>query len=566
MFSISQKTIAPLLIILIVISMIAFHFALASVTDTLRPTADGGEDSNDWKNTSNASCSGVDCYTEVDESSGASCTNSDGDTSYIKSDTNGAVQTFDIDESGVPDDYIISQIDITICARRAVTGVVSIETRKCIDNVCTSSGSSITLTDSYVETTQSHSGLNITKGASTDIEIGVINTSAKTVQVSQISADITYSMAPDTTAPSGVSDLAPSGATTNSIDLDWSAPGDDAGFGTATAYDVRYSTSAINDSNWSSATQATGEPSPSVAGFAEAMTVSGLSANTTYHFAIKTSDEVPNESAISNVPSLATLAEGEDPTISIPTGGGSVAPSKIYLSGQAYPDSKIEVLRKGSLDTIYKNIPVERSVINDDGTFSIIHLGLLGANYLVALRVEDKDGRKTGIISFNVDLASEDLIVEDIFVPPTVGFEDTLVKKGADVHIVGYAAPNNIIELEIGGIKKETQSNASGFYELVMNTDNLDAGSHTVRARQIASSTEEIRTSNFGISYTFKLSNLSVPLADFDKDSKIGITDWSIFLFRWGSEQSDLRSRIDLDGNGIINIADFSIFLRAFSI
>ena len=36
------------------------------------------------------------------------------------------------------------------------------------------------------------------------------------------------------------------------------------------------------------------------------MTVSGLSGDTTYYFAMKTSDEVPNVSAISNVPSAKT--------------------------------------------------------------------------------------------------------------------------------------------------------------------------------------------------------------------------------------------------------------------
>lgn len=115
---------------------------------------------------------------------------------------------------------------------------------------------------------------------------------------------------PDTTAPAAISDLALSGATTDSIDLDWTAPGDDNSTGTATTYDVRYSTSLISEANWSSATQATGEPSPSVAGSAESMTVSGLSSGTTYYFAIKTSDEVPNTSSISNVPNEATTSGG----------------------------------------------------------------------------------------------------------------------------------------------------------------------------------------------------------------------------------------------------------------
>ena len=119
----------------------------------------------------------------------------------------------------------------------------------------------------------------------------------------------------DDTAPAAVTDLATGTVTTSSVQLSWTAPGDDGATGTANSYDVRYSTSTITAGNWATATQANGEPSPQIAGSAETFTVTLLSASTTYYFAIKTSDEVvqagfqratPNESVISNVPSAAT--------------------------------------------------------------------------------------------------------------------------------------------------------------------------------------------------------------------------------------------------------------------
>ena len=117
----------------------------------------------------------------------------------------------------------------------------------------------------------------------------------------------TYATVADPGAPSAVSDLATGTLTSSSVQLNWTAPGDNGATGTATSYDVRYSTAVINDGNWASATQATGEPAPQVGGSAETFTVTGLSSTTTYYFAIKTSDEVPNESALSNVPSATTL-------------------------------------------------------------------------------------------------------------------------------------------------------------------------------------------------------------------------------------------------------------------
>ncbi len=114
----------------------------------------------------------------------------------------------------------------------------------------------------------------------------------------------------DVTAPAAVIDPSLSGATVNSLVLGWTAPGDDGAAGTAAAYDIRYSTSAIaSDADFAAAVQVIGEPAPALAGTAQTMTVTGLSAATTYYFVMKAQDEVPNVSAKSNVPSLATLVQ-----------------------------------------------------------------------------------------------------------------------------------------------------------------------------------------------------------------------------------------------------------------
>lgn len=105
---------------------------------------------------------------------------------------------------------------------------------------------------------------------------------------------------PDTTPPAAVTDLAAGSPTANTITLTWDAPGDDGSAGTATEYDVRYSTSTITDESWLSATQAAREPAPHIGGAAETFTITGLWASTTHYFAVKTADEVPNWSEMSN--------------------------------------------------------------------------------------------------------------------------------------------------------------------------------------------------------------------------------------------------------------------------
>jgi parallel beta-helix repeat protein len=108
----------------------------------------------------------------------------------------------------------------------------------------------------------------------------------------------------DCTPPGAVTDLIVTGTTSDSATVTWKAPGDDGNVGTATTYDIRYSTSEITETNWDSAIQCLGEPVPNPAGTTETYTVTDLSPGTTYYFALKTADEVPNWSPLSNVVSV----------------------------------------------------------------------------------------------------------------------------------------------------------------------------------------------------------------------------------------------------------------------
>jgi hypothetical protein len=115
---------------------------------------------------------------------------------------------------------------------------------------------------------------------------------------------------PDTVAPAAITNLAAVTGTTNgSVDLSWTAVGDDDNSGTASSYLVRYSTNAITASNWAGATPVTtGIPTPSVAGSTQSMMVNGLTPGVRYYFAILAQDENPNTGAISNSPSAVAKA------------------------------------------------------------------------------------------------------------------------------------------------------------------------------------------------------------------------------------------------------------------
>jgi phosphodiesterase/alkaline phosphatase D-like protein len=97
----------------------------------------------------------------------------------------------------------------------------------------------------------------------------------------------------DTTAPAAIGTLATGTITAHTVVLTWTAVGDDSLTGTASQYDIRYSTATITAGNFGSATAVSGEPTPTAAGTAQQMTVTGLTAATPYYFAMKTPTSSP---------------------------------------------------------------------------------------------------------------------------------------------------------------------------------------------------------------------------------------------------------------------------------
>ena len=101
--------------------------------------------------------------------------------------------------------------------------------------------------------------------------------------------------------PAPVTDLAINATSDTDFLLTWTAPGDDGVLpGAASEYDVRYSMRPITAEDFASADRVTGAPTPSQSGETERFLVTGFRPRTDYYFALKTTDEVPNWSEMSN--------------------------------------------------------------------------------------------------------------------------------------------------------------------------------------------------------------------------------------------------------------------------
>jgi len=115
----------------------------------------------------------------------------------------------------------------------------------------------------------------------------------------------------DTTPSAAVSDLAATAVSSNTVTLAWTAPGDDGIVGTASSYDIRYTTAGViaSTADFNFATQVQGEPAPQIAGSTETFTVTSLAPGTTYFFGIRTADDAGNISGLSNCVFTRTCVE-----------------------------------------------------------------------------------------------------------------------------------------------------------------------------------------------------------------------------------------------------------------
>lgn len=89
--------------------------------------------------------------------------------------------------------------------------------------------------------------------------------------------------------------------------LHWTAPGDDGLSGRASQYEGRYALSLLTSSSWALGMPITGLPTPAPSGAYDSVRVAQLQPNTTYWFGLRTADERPNWSPLSNVVQFTTL-------------------------------------------------------------------------------------------------------------------------------------------------------------------------------------------------------------------------------------------------------------------
>jgi len=235
-------------------------------------------------------------------------------------------------------------------------------------------------------------------------------------------------------------------------------------------------------------------------------------------------------------------------------GGGAVVTTKVILQGKAYPKAPVTVLVDGKVVTDKK--------ADDDANFKIEITSINSGVYTFGVWAADRKGRKSITFSFTLTVSLGTITtVSGIFLPPTIDLDKVNVNKGEVVNILGETAPASVLTISVespGEIVRNTVASTSGEWDYPFKTDILEEGMHTTRAK--AKSPDDL-LSSFSRIVTFYIGKYApedlCPKADFNKDGKTNLIDFSIMLYWWGKA----NACVDQNKDGIVNLPDFSILM-----
>lgn len=247
-------------------------------------------------------------------------------------------------------------------------------------------------------------------------------------------------------------------------------------------------------------------------------------------------------------------------------GGGSpggpstqTATNYVIFRGLAYPNATVTLLKNGVFTTEVTADP--------DGIFQISLASITAGTYNFSLRAKDIDGYSSALKNYTIQIASNiTTLIEDITFPSTLDIDKSEIKRGELLTISGRTAPNAKIAMVINSVVeliKYAVADDRGIWSYKLDTSPLEYGSHQVKAH----GTTDTELIPFSQALSFKVGDVSITKApeknntcsryDLNCDGKINIADFSIMAYWYNKPHPP--NTVDLNHDGKVNLADFSI-------
>lgn len=246
-------------------------------------------------------------------------------------------------------------------------------------------------------------------------------------------------------------------------------------------------------------------------------------------------------------------------------GGGGVfegtipvrAQTRVILEGKAYPNSSINVLKDGQL------IGVVQSDANADFSYEATNMTAGPTTF----GFWANDGRGVRSITYTTTFqVTQNAVttVSNVFLPPTIDLKTKKVSIGNSVEAFGATAPLAKVSLFLDREKNArtiATSSGAGLWSAMIPTDGVaDEAFHAVKAmfELFGPGAQSKSGYSQAVNFYVGLRDARAPkTGDLNGDGKINLVDFSILLFHWNTD----HEVADLNGDGKVNLTDFSILL-----
>lgn len=232
--------------------------------------------------------------------------------------------------------------------------------------------------------------------------------------------------------------------------------------------------------------------------------------------------------------------------------------TKVVMKGKSYPNSDVHILIDGIVIGIVRtDAKADFYFETNEVTPGIVSFGFWS---------EDRASLKSTLLTLTFRVLSGAVsTISGVYISPTINMDNKSVKQGEAVRIYGQTVPETEVHIHIHSEEEfieQTDSQESGDWELIFNTTPLSEEFHTAKALfQVATSDGNIIKSGFSRSLSFHVGKIGgvvpCPEADLNHDTRVNLTDFSILLFHWGSDDACA----DQNQNGTVDLIDFSIMM-----
>lgn len=238
-------------------------------------------------------------------------------------------------------------------------------------------------------------------------------------------------------------------------------------------------------------------------------------------------------------------------------GDGSEYPphtGRVIFEGWSYPNSNLTILKDGLVvfDSTVSEARFSRTVGDIDY-----------GGYTFTVYANDPSGVQSASKHSTLTVRSNTTNrISNIFLPPTVSPKGASVDPGGTIDFSGYSFPDSNLQYEVlrdgtAVTSGSTQPRSNGSWVVTVDTSGLSNGTYTFQVRTALS--DGSRRSDwegtvFGVGVDPEEPGLS---ADLNKDGRVNLADFSILLFHWGTS----NPIADINNDGRVGLADFSIML-----